>query len=184
MDVMEIVEMEYCNESEAELKEFKNWLFKENMRLAAERKELEDWKDRLMKERSQFQSEIKALQRKLTMEEKRLKQETLFFDKKMQILQDGFRKLEADRKMQETEWKRIQNEKKYLEEDQGQMAKTGTDLGRSLFCGVKNSLTLKKRYKDLLKIFHPDNLAGDHEMVLVINKEYERLKQELELIGL
>ena len=35
-------------------------------------------------------------------------------------------------------------------------------------------LTLK-RYKDLLKIYHPDNTHGDNNIVLAINEEYERL---------
>lgn len=48
------------------------------------------------------------------------------------------------------------------------------------FSGVKNSLTLKKRYKDLTKIYHPDNLAGDTEIIQRINREYERLKREYE----
>ncbi len=45
---------------------------------------------------------------------------------------------------------------------------------------MKNVLTLKKRYKDLTKIFHPDNVAGDTEVIQRINREYERLKREYE----
>ena len=55
-----------------------------------------------------------------------------------------------------------------------------TDLAGSLFAGVNNSLALKKRYRDLLKIFHPDNLCGDSDMVTVITREYERLKSEID----
>ena len=47
------------------------------------------------------------------------------------------------------------------------------------FKGVTSSLGLKKRYKDLIKIFHPDNLFGDHETILKINKEYEMMKKKL-----
>lgn len=36
---------------------------------------------------------------------------------------------------------------------------------------------LKKRYKDLIKIYHPDNVAGDTRTVQEINKEYEKMKQ-------
>ncbi len=55
------------------------------------------------------------------------------------------------------------------------------DVAEMLFQGVNSSLALKKRYKDLIKMFHPDNIAGDHEMVLVINKIYEELKQDYEM---
>ena len=36
----------------------------------------------------------------------------------------------------------------------------------------------KRRYKDLMKIFHPDNNAGDEELVQLINKEFNRKKEE------
>ena len=44
------------------------------------------------------------------------------------------------------------------------------------FRGVDNSLALKKRYKDLIKIFHPDNVAGDNDTVQLINREYSNLR--------
>ena len=40
---------------------------------------------------------------------------------------------------------------------------------------------MKKRYKDLLKIFHPDNLCGDREVVQIINAEYTNLNQEFDV---
>ena len=44
-----------------------------------------------------------------------------------------------------------------------------------LFRSIKNNpLALRKRYKDLLKIFHPDNLYGDGQLVQRINQEYLR----------
>ncbi len=44
------------------------------------------------------------------------------------------------------------------------------------FRGVNSALGLKKRYKDLIKIFHPDNVCGDGQTIVEINKEYEKLK--------
>ena len=32
----------------------------------------------------------------------------------------------------------------------------------------------------MIKIFHPDNVAGDKEVIQRINKEYERLKERYE----
>lgn len=49
---------------------------------------------------------------------------------------------------------------------------------RFLFWGINNSLALRKRYKDLLKIFHPDNLFGDEELVQMLNREYLRRRRE------
>lgn len=158
MVVMEIVNRESDLEefSEKELKEYKHWLFKESVRINTERKELKSQKERLSRE-------------------------NMLFDKRLQILQDGFRELDQDRKKLEREWTRLKREKEMLEEDMAFGLIDGQGLVHQLFCGVNNSLTLKKRYKDLIKIYHPDNLAGNHEMVLLINKEYETLKDELNI---
>ncbi len=51
---------------------------------------------------------------------------------------------------------------------------------RLLFRGATNPLALRKRYKDLMKIFHPDNLSGDGELVQMINREYNRRKNHFE----
>ena len=43
------------------------------------------------------------------------------------------------------------------------------------FRGVNDTESVKKRYRSLLKIYHPDNTNGDNDLVLAINEEYERL---------
>ena len=45
------------------------------------------------------------------------------------------------------------------------------------FSGVDNIQTLKKRYKELTKIYHPDNMAGDTSTLQIINRIYESLKK-------
>lgn len=141
--------------SEEELKKFKHWLFEENVRISTERKEINDMQERL-------------------------KRESQFFDKRLQILQEGFQKLDIDRKKLEKEKRRFRMEKEYYEEDRVSFGRGRGALVQQLFCGVSNQLTLKKRYKDLIKIYHPDNLAGNHDMVLLINEEYEQLKAQFE----
>ena len=42
-------------------------------------------------------------------------------------------------------------------------------------------VALKKRYKELLKIFHPDNVCGDNEILLKINEEYADLKERFDI---
>ena len=43
------------------------------------------------------------------------------------------------------------------------------------FKGVNSSEGLKKRYRELLKIYHTDNPYGDNEVCQIIQKEYEYL---------
>ena len=163
--------------SEEELNKLKVWLFKENVRVQNEMKELTEFREKLLKERSQFRDEIDMLSHKIVSEKKRLKEDKMFFDKKMDILVNGFKRLEADTAMFEKEKKRFEAEKKYYKKE---VAAMNSEHANILFRGINGPLTLKKRYRELLKIFHPDNLSGDMDMVQMINKEYERLKKEYE----
>lgn len=162
---------------EKELRALKLWLFSENIRVQAEQKKLLEMKNHLLKERVQFQEEMKILNQKVTAARQRLRQDEQFFEKKMDILKSGFSQLEADRKA-------FEKEKEAFRKTEADTAKKSSiyfkveEVG-VFFAGVKNQLALKKRYKDLLKIYHPDNLAGDKEMMQQISREYEHLKRTL-----
>ncbi len=163
--------------SEEDLQELKSWLFQENIRLTTAAKELERMQEKFIKEKVQFQDEMKLLNHKISSERQRLKEDNQFFAKKMEILQNGFQQLDIDRRRLEKEWNKLTAEKELLSEHASYEA--GLDVS-AFFQGVKNPLALKKRYKDLIKIFHPDNLAGDKEIIQRINREYENLKREYE----
>lgn len=47
------------------------------------------------------------------------------------------------------------------------------------FRGINNAEELKKRYRELMKIYHPDNQAGDTSMVQQIQAEYEELLKKV-----
>ena len=115
-------------DSEEELKKLKIFLFQENMRIAQEKKRLEEEKARLiklqddfMKDRVTLRDELDELNRRTLNERKRLKEENLFFDKKMQILTEGFRSLEEDRRKFEKE------KKAYLERINNQSSSGNAD---------------------------------------------------------
>lgn len=113
---------------------------------------------------------------RLLSERSRLKQEESFFNQKMEILKGGFAQLEAERRELEKDRLILEAEKKVYKTAVKQSREA--DFAEVLFQGVKSPLALKKRYRDLIKIFHPDNIAGDHEMVLRINEIYEELKRD------
>ena len=162
---------------EDELNRLKSWLFKENVRIISAAKELEHMQEQFAREKEQFQEEMKTLNRKMAAEKERLKDNTLFFEKKMEILKGGFAELDMDRRRLEKEWARLEVQKEVMQQP---VYGSGRDIS-DLFRGVKNPLALKKRYKDLIKIFHPDNVAGDKEMIQKINREYESLKHEYDI---
>lgn len=140
-----------------------------------EREDLQALREKFLTEKQQFQDEMKLMEKRIKEEQNRLKQENLFFEKKMDILKGGFAQLEADRKAFERDKIRMEEKQKILREETG-LTGSGVKL---FFQGVSNPLTLKKRYKDLIKIFHPDNLCGDTDVLQMINKEYERLREKI-----
>lgn len=164
-----------ASEDDEALKELKLFLFKENIRLENEKREIAEFKEKLNKERSQFRTEMDMLNHRMVMEQKRLKDDNLFFNKKMEILQDGFRQLDMDRRRLDKERARFELEKELWVDESSYVGME--EVAAALFRGTNNPLALRKRYKDLLKIFHPDNLCGDAELVQMINREYERRKK-------
>lgn len=72
-------------------------------------------------------------------------------------------------------WKEQKNEKTYempFEEK--------TSGASAWFAGIQTADELKKRYRDLLKIYHPDNQAGDTGAAQQIQEEYDKLLKEFQ----
>ncbi|MBQ9333884.1 MAG: hypothetical protein IJS12_06070 [Lachnospiraceae bacterium] len=178
--------------------EYKNWLFEENIRLKEVEHHLEEEKERLeayekelekkardvesmsekfIQERAQFRDEMNLLTGQVTRERQRLKQDEQFFDKKMDILKAGFADLDKAKRELEAERMRYDAQSSYYGDDD--IPGYGAPIAKSLFIGITNPLMLKKRYKDLVKIYHPDNLAGDHDLFKAITIEYERLQSKI-----
>ncbi len=165
--------------NEKELGELKAWLFREEFRLSMIREELDELKKKLENEKKFHETEMKSQQHKLKVEKGRLEQENRLLEQKMKILQKGFEDLDQDRRT-------LQMEKDKLNSQRGSYQRHSyssphSEVAEMLFSGVNSFLTLKKRYKDLMKMFHPDNVTGDHEMVQIITKEYEELKKAYEM---
>ncbi len=172
-------------DTEEELKQMKAFLFQEILRLAQEKRNLEDEKKRIakmqddfMKDRVRLRDELDELNRRTLNERKRLREENMFFDKKMDILTEGFRTLESDRRKFEAEKKAyIESKQAAIKEttSKEELIKTAEMLFRTI---GNNTLGLRKRYKDLIKIYHPDNLFGDHELCQALNKEYQKMREK------
>lgn len=159
-----------------ELAEIKLWLFQENVRIENEKQELQEKIKDFEKEKEIILKEIKEQGRRNEQEKRMLLNEKMLFENKWKILENGFRELEEDRKKLKIERERMEREKAH---------KTSFRLGSMqgnlvFFRGVKDTMSLKKRYKDLIKIFHPDNIAGDTETIQKINREYDALRRNFD----
>jgi len=145
--------------------------------IKAEKAEQQKVYEKFITEKTAFNEDMKALNAKVLAERKRLKEENMFFEKKMQILQNGFMQLDLDRKKLERDRAELESKTVRAAED----TRVGGVFNASqFFIGVNSALTARKRYKDLLKIFHPDNLCGDETIVKAINDEYSRLRDNLD----
>ena len=139
------------------------------MTLAEERKELDEQKRMLDLEKKEFF-------RKVEIEDRRLEQQRSLFEMKFQILEAELLKLAAEREAMEK--KKAFYDR--VEEFQARSySLSDSQVGELFFRGVASQQSLKKRYKDLIKIYHPDNVDGDNSLVVEINKEYDHLCQVL-----
>ncbi|MCI9199169.1 MAG: hypothetical protein HFI03_01850 [Lachnospiraceae bacterium] len=165
---------------EKELNEMKAWLFREEFRLSMIREELDELRKKLDNEKKFHETEMKSQQHKLNVEKGRLEQENRLLEQKMRILQKGFEDLDLDRRSLQMEKDKFNSQRGSYHERRT-YSSPHSEVAEMLFSGVNSFLTLKKRYKDLMKMFHPDNVTGDHEMVQIITREYEELKKAYEM---
>ena len=156
------------NGNEDELAQLRVWLFKESVRLENQESALCERYARLEEEELAFKDRMDAAEKKIENATKKLNNDKALFDQRLKILNNGFDQLNSDKKKLEGEFIRLEREKSYQREDE-------YDAIDMLFRGVNSPLTLKKRYKDLMKMFHPDNISGDSYMVQLINQEYSAL---------
>lgn len=151
-----------------QIQAIKHWLFKENLRIENEKQLLAEEKRALETEKHDFSREKEAHYNMHDIMKNQLVREKQIFDQKWKILERELKNLAFDRDSLEKAKKDFKNS--------GSVK--GTEV---LFKGIKNSRDLKKRYKELIKIFHPDNDMGDESIMVEINKEYEKLKFDFQI---
>lgn len=179
--------------SPEELENLKVQLFRENVRIKTDRADLEDLKleisrekdeldelkAQLEKTRKQFDKEVAEINTTIESNRKKLENDMVFLNKKQMVLENGFKQLDIDRQ-------RLNNEKIEF-----RRIKDSTSIRRNIpvleyrqgifFKGITNEKALKKRYKDLIKVFHPDNSSGDTDTLQNINREYETLLHDINM---
>lgn len=187
---------EYMEDKEQLNEKTTDWIEKEIKRLDSVRDELnrasilmrqetvklKKEKEAFETQKQEFQTEMKDWLRQIEEKKEKLRQEEAFFDKKFKILEMGFATLDADKKEFLAQKRAFEFRRKY--EQDAQMEESDFDVIQVasqtyFFRGVTHHLALKKRYKELIKIFHPDNLDGDKSALQQINKEYEQMKRAL-----
>ncbi len=169
--------------------ETKHWLFLESVRLKEEKQELEALQRNLEKEKKEFEAVRKEQLSIIASKEERLERKKTEFNNKWSLLERETKRLADDQK-------KLQNDKEFFESQKRNFRKllnsrpqenvytntesledNGMTVVSSFFAGCSGLSSLKRRYKDLMKIFHPDNMNGDQDVLLQITKEYEKLRR-------
>lgn len=106
-----------------------------------------------------------------------LKEQSALFEQKLEILKEAYVQLDKDRRKVEWEKLKLKAEQEHQDRSYTSDSERRDTDASVFFKGVTNQLALKKRYRDLIKIFHTDNLYGDKETLQAINREYENLQK-------
>jgi hypothetical protein len=130
-------------------------------------------------EKRLFDIEKRDFFRRVEIEDRRLEQEKNLFQMKFKILEEELIKLAAEREEIEKKKAFYDMVGEFQARNFRQISDSQIPAGEMFFRGVGTKESLKKRYKDLIKIYHPDNADGDNTVVLEINKEYDHLCQYL-----
>ena len=129
-------------------------------------------------ERIQLNIDKAHFYRQQEFQETKKKHEEHLLEMKRQILEGELYKLAEEKKQFEQKKSFYDQVEAYQKEDI--RTKPASIQGTMFFAGVNSQSSLKKRYKDLLKIYHPDNKCGDTDAIQEINKEYQRLLARLQ----
>ncbi len=182
LDFDEELEELMRSETPDDIKKMKVWMFQEQVRIQTKRDELQEFNRELQDLKRKLDREKNALEIREKSIKKRFDDNEVFIAKKQKIIEDAYQQLAVDRKALECERLNFEHEKsKYRRQKMSgkpmhQQYESGAYDGTNFFRGVDSELSLRKRYKELLKIFHPDNKCGDTKTLLLIQTEYESLR--------
>lgn len=157
--------------------EFEQWRTQETERLEYKEQKLHKQKKQIEQERMQLDIEKRSFLHQQEFEVTRQRNEEQLLDMKRKILEDELYKLAEEKKM--FEQKKSFYDKVDSYQADNTLKKPASVHGAIFFAGVNGLGALKKRYKDLLKIYHPDNKCGDTDTIQEINKEYQRLLEKM-----
>lgn len=167
---MDKPDWDFIGDDEEQLNNLKKWLFQENMRLSKLEKDIEDERKLIDIQKNLLEKQ----QRKNMLLKSQLEGQKALFDSQWAILESEIRQLAVDKDVFKREKARFRDET--IREVRRSVVVSAN--AQIFFKGVNDSESLKKRYRDLMKIFHPDNQNGDNSTLLAIQVEYDRLKQQ------
>lgn len=185
MNMLDFDEKLMKAESLDDMKKLKIWMFQEQVRIQAKKDELQEMSRELQDLKRTLERDKNTLDMREKTLKKRYDDNEVFIAKKQKIIEDAYKQLALDRKSLECERLNFEHERSKFRRQKmagtrtsHQQFESGAYEGTCFFRGVDSELALRKRYKELLKIFHPDNMCGDTKTLLRIQAEYESLRSQ------
>ena len=164
-------------ETQDEIMAFQQWFFKKTIEIEHDKRQLEDDKRRLEMQRQKLERDRKDFCRQKEADARFRAQEEYVLQMKQQVLEDELRKLADEKQHMERKREFYDRVRQFQQKQEPITSKKRTVVkGELFFIGVQSEIALKKRYKDLVRIYHPDNMCGDTETLQEINREYDRLR--------
>lgn len=159
--------------------EFEAWR-KEQARIIEKlRHDLETTKRQISRAQQDLDIQQANLDRERKTERDRADREKSLFEMKWKVLESETQKLADERKKFDRE-KAFFSKVVNYEKESAASCNSQIENAQIFFIGVETEKSLKKRYKDLLKIYHPDNLSGDTGTIQEINREYDMLCKKMQ----
>jgi len=171
MDKFDYIQQQIEKEEDDDVK---LWLFWENVRIKAERQELDEQLRAFESEKKEFELEKDAIIKSAERDKKRLNKEREIIDKKLKILENAYIDLNKDKRLLEKQRILLEEKMKAFRVDSNKY--TGDS---SFFRGISDAISLKKRYRELSRIYHPDNTNGDQTTFQLIKSEFEHISDYL-----
>lgn len=156
--------------------ELDNKYNRESDRLRDERLEILNERRELKKAKIELESKVAEYDNRRLIDEKVMNSQKELFEKKFKILEMELKKLAEEKARLEKE----KNFFKAVNENLNKERENDPAEVRMLFRGIDNLKDLKKRHKELCKIFHPDNVHGDTSVIQEINRQFDDLKMKYE----
>lgn len=164
-------------ETQDEILAFRQWFFQKTIEIERDQRKLEDDRRRLEMQREKLERDRKDFSRQKEADAKFRAQEEYVMQMKQQVLEEELRKLADEKQHLEKKREFYDRVRQYQQKQEPTPRESPSVVkGELFFIGVQSEIALKKRYKDLVRIYHPDNMCGDTETLQEINREYDRLR--------
>ncbi len=164
---------------------FEKWCFKNVVEIEHERQLVNEQREALEKEKEDLKWERVEFEKNRESRKRLMAAEDRVFEMKLNVLKQEYTKLAVEKQYiekQKRAYGGYQQNRTTGNTSGSNTGNTRTRTGQAkygtvFFGGVFDEATLKKRYKDLMKIYHPDNLSGDTSVLQEINCEYDIMKK-------